>query len=111
MKEDVFEGDYFQNIEKKVSLYCGFPRESSSSCAWSVANIYNHGLPTLSAVNSPDPLIVGRFFSCYEIIQTVCIFCALSSSAFVTTNLIYSIFAFLVHQLCLCAQKIVVVFF
>ena len=59
----------------------------SSSCASSVADISDHGLPTLSVVSSPDELIVGRFFSCYENIQTVCVYCALSSSAFGTTNL------------------------
>ena len=42
-------------------------------------------------VISPDELIVGRFFSCYEIIQTVCVFCALSSSVFGTTNLRYNV--------------------
>ena len=35
---------------------------SSSSCATSVADIGDHGLPTLSVVSSPDELIVGRFF-------------------------------------------------
>ena len=48
---------------------------SSTSCARSVADIGDHGLPTLSVVSSHDELIVGRFFSCYEIIQTVCVFC------------------------------------
>ena len=57
---------------------------SSSSCARTVADIGDHGLPILSVVSSPDELIVGRFFPCYEVIQTVCVFCALSSSAFGT---------------------------
>ena len=33
---------------------------SSSSCARSVADISDHGLPNLSVVSSPDELIVGR---------------------------------------------------
>ena len=60
---------------------------SSSSCARTVAGIGDHGLPILSVVSSPDELIAGRFFSCYEVIQTVCVFCALSSFAFGTKNL------------------------
>ena len=48
---------------------------SSSSCARSVVDIGNHGLPSLSVVSSPDELVDGRFFSCCEIIQTVCILC------------------------------------
>ena len=59
---------------------------SSSSCANYVADIGDHGLPILSVVSSPDELIVGRFFSSYEIIQTVCVLCALPSSAFGTTE-------------------------
>ena len=59
----------------------------SSSCARSVADIGDHGLQLRSVVSSPDALIVGRFFSCYEVIQTGCVFCALSSSAFGTKNL------------------------
>ena len=39
----------------------------------SVADIRDHGLPNLSVFSSPDELIVGRFFYCYEIIQTVCV--------------------------------------
>ena len=53
---------------------------SSSLCARSAASIGDHGLPILSVVNSPDELIVGRFFSCYIIIQTICVLCALSST-------------------------------
>ena len=60
---------------------------SSSSCARTVADIGDHDLPILSVVSSPDEPIVGRFFPCYEVIQTVCVFCALSSFAFGTTNL------------------------
>ena len=60
---------------------------SSSSCARTVADIGDHGLPILSVVSSPDELIAGRFFPCYEVIQTVCVFCALSSFAFGTKNL------------------------
>ena len=60
---------------------------SSSSWARSVADIGDHGLPILSVVSSPDKLIIGRLFSCYEVIQTACVFCELSSSAFGTTNL------------------------
>ena len=59
-----------QNIISSIS-------SSSSSCARSVADISDHGLPTLSVVSYPDELIVGGFFSCYEIIQTVCVFCCL----------------------------------
>ena len=52
--------------------------KSSSSCARSVADIGDHGLPMLSVVTSPDELIVWRFFSCYKVIQTVFVVCALS---------------------------------
>ena len=44
---------------------------SSSSCAMTVADIGDHGLPILSVVSSPDEPIVGRVFPCYEVIQTV----------------------------------------
>ena len=45
------------------------------SAAKSVADIGDHGLPILSVTSSPDELIVGRFFSCYEVIETVfCVF-------------------------------------
>ena len=60
---------------------------SSSSCARSVTDIGDYGLPILSDVSSPDELIVGRFVSDYEVIQTVYAFWALSPSAFGTTNL------------------------
>ena len=50
----------------------------SSSCARSVADIGDHGLPILSVVSSPDELIVGRFCSCYKVIQTVCVVFTLS---------------------------------
>ena len=30
--------------------------------------VTNHGLPILYVVSFPDELIVGRFFSCYEVI-------------------------------------------
>ena len=40
-----------------------------------------------SVVSSPDEFIFGRLFFCYEIIQTVCLFCALSSSAFGIRNI------------------------
>ena len=60
---------------------------SSSFCARSVADIGDHGLPILSVVSSPDQFIVGRFFPCYEVIQIVCVFSTLSSSAFGTKNL------------------------
>ena len=60
---------------------------SLSSCARTVADIGDHGLPILSVVSSPDELIAGRFFPCDEVIQTVCVFCALSSFAFGTKNL------------------------
>ena len=40
---------------------------SSSSFARSVADIRDHGLPTLSVLSSPDKLIVERFFSGYEV--------------------------------------------
>ena len=59
---------------------------SSLSCARSDSLRYRC-LPILSVVSSPDELIVGRFFSGYEVIRTVCAFCALSPSAFGTTNL------------------------
>ena len=52
----------------------------------SVADIGDHGFPILS-VDSSDELIVRRFFSGYEVIQTVCVFCTLSPSTFDTTNL------------------------
>ena len=51
----------------------------------SAPDISDHGLPIFSIVSSP--LIVGRFFSGYEVIQTVCVFSVLSPSAFGTTNL------------------------
>ena len=57
---------------------------SSSSCARSVADIGDHDPPILSVDSSLDGLIVGRFFSCYKVIQTVCVFCALSPFAFGT---------------------------
>ena len=41
------------------------------TCARSVADIGDHGLPILSVVSSLDELIVGRFFSGYKVIQTV----------------------------------------
>ena len=81
---------------------------SSSPCERSVADIGDRGLRILSVVSncSHDELIVGRFSSRYEIIQTVCVFCALPSSAFGTTNLSTQYyFAFLVHQLCLYMPK------
>ena len=59
---------------------------TSSSCARSVADIGEHGLPILSVISSTE-LIVGGFFSLYTVIQTVCVFSVLSSSAFGTTNL------------------------
>ena len=59
---------------------------SSSSCARTVADIGDHGLPILYVVSSLDDLIAGRFFPSYEVIQTVCVFCALSSFAFVTKS-------------------------
>ena len=37
----------------------------------SAPDISDHGLPILSIISSP--LIVGRFFSRYEVIHTVCI--------------------------------------
>ena len=43
---------------------------SSSSCAMSVADIIDHGLPILS-VASTDELIVRGFFPSYLVIQTV----------------------------------------
>ena len=52
----------------------------------SVADIGDHGIPILSVINSPDELIVGRFFSCYEIKSTFCVYCVLSSSAFFGTT-------------------------
>ena len=78
---------------------------STSSCARTVTDIGDHGLPTLSVVSSPDELIVGRFFPCYEIIQTVCIFCALSSSAFGTTNLSTQNFFSSPSALFICPKK------
>ena len=62
---------------------------SSSSCARSVADIDDHGLPILSVVSYHDELIVARFFPCYEVIQTVCVFCALSSSASSPLNIYF----------------------
>ena len=62
---------------------------SSSSCARSVADIGDHGLPILSVVSYHDELIVARFFPCYEVIQTVCVFCALSSSASSPLNICF----------------------
>ena len=62
---------------------------SSSSCARSVADIGDHGLPILSVI-SYDELIVARLFPCYKIIQTVCVFCALSSSASSPLNICLS---------------------
>ena len=53
-----------------------------SPCARSVTDIGDPGLPILSVVSSSDEPVVGRCFSCYEIIQTVCVFCALSSKIF-----------------------------
>ena len=61
---------------------------TSLSCARSVGDIGDHSLPNLSVVSSPDELS----FSCYEIIQTVCVFCALPSSAFDTTQIFPLIF-------------------
>ena len=63
---------------------------SSSSCVGSVADIGNRGLPILSVVSYHDELIVARFFPCYEVIQTVCVFCALSSSASSPLNICFS---------------------
>ena len=65
----------------------GFRVLPSSLCARSVADIGDHGLPILSVVTSPDELIIERFFYRYEVIQTIYVFCALSSSAVRTTNL------------------------
>ena len=80
----------------------GTSSSSSSSCARYVADIGNHGLPILSVVSYHDELIVARFFPCYGVNQTVCVFCALSSSASPPLNICF----FLVHQLCLYAQKL-----
>ena len=60
---------------------CTSSSASSSSCVRSVADIGDHGLPILSVVSYHDELIVARFFPCCEVILTVCVFCALSSSA------------------------------
>ena len=60
---------------------------TSSSCARSDPDIGDRGLKIPSVISSPDELIIGRFFSGYKVIQTVCVFCALSPSAFGTTNL------------------------
>ena len=99
---------------------CGYFLTSSSSssssspsppCARSVADIGDHGLNILSVVSSHDELIVGRFFSRYEVFQTVCVFCALSFSTFGTTNLSTQFFSFIVHQLCSHDLKIVAFFF
>ena len=79
---------------------------SSSSCARSVAHIGDHGLPILSVVSYHDELIVARFFPCYEVIQTVCVFCALSSSASSPLNICF----FSPSALFIC-PKIEVVFF
>ena len=76
----------------------------TSSWARSVADIDDHGLLILSVVSSPDELIVGRFFSRYQVIQTACVFCVLSSFAF-GHKPFHSIFAFLIHQLHLYAKK------
>ena len=62
----------------------------SSSCARSVADIGDHGLPILSVVSYHDELIVARFIPCYKVIQTVCAFCALSSSASSPFNICFS---------------------
>ena len=64
-------------------MICGPHASLSSSCARSVSDIGDYGLPILYVVRSPYELIVGRFFSCYEVIQTVCVFSALSSSTLV----------------------------
>ena len=53
----------------------------------SVADIGDHGLSIISVASSPDELIVGRFFSGYEVTQTVCVFGALSPYAFGAANL------------------------
>ena len=50
---------------------CTSSSSSSSSCARTVADIGDHGLSILSVVSSPDEVIVGRLFPCYEVIQTV----------------------------------------
>ena len=75
---------------------------SSSSCARTVADIGDHGLPILYVVSSLGELIAGRFFPSYEVIQTVCVFCALSSFAFGTKS---------PSALIKCLKKIEVVFF
>ena len=72
-----------------VSWFSAFDISSSSSCARSVEDIGDHGLPTLSVISSPDELVVWRFFSCYEIIHTVCVFCALSSTNLSTQYLFF----------------------
>ena len=79
---------------------------SSSSCARYVADIGNHGLPILSVVSYHDELIVARFFPCYGVNQTVCVFCALSSSASSPLNICF----FSPSALFIC-PKIEVVFF
>ena len=63
---------------------------SSSSCARSVADIGDHGLIILSVVSYHDELIAARFFPCYEVIQTVRVFCALSLTASSPPNICFS---------------------
>ena len=61
--------------------------------------LWSQGLLQTSAImafHSPlRSVIIGRFFYCYNVIQTVCVCCALSYSAFGTTNISR------IHQLCL----------
>ena len=69
---------------------CTSSSSSSSSCARSVADIGDHGLPILSVISYHDELIVARFIPCYKVIQTVCAFCALSSSVSSLLNICLS---------------------
>ena len=80
------------------------PNTCTHRCTRSVADIAAQCFPTLSVVTSPDQLIVGGFFSRCVVIQIICVFSALSSSAF-SAKSFYPIFAFLIHQLFTCPKN------
>ena len=70
-------------------------------------DIGDHGLPILSVVSSPDELIARRFFFSFgSYSDWLCILCVDFLCFLVPQIFLLNSFAFLVHQLCLYAQKL-----
>ena len=84
---------------------------TSPSCARSVADSDDHGRPILSVVSSLDEFIVGIFFFSIRSYSDCLFILFVDIICFWNHKSFHSIFAYLVYQLCLHVQKVVVVFF